>query len=133
MATPAQIRSAVDTKLAALWAAVQSREDTYFANHGRYWQGLKTHTVIPADGATATPDIGSAVPYYQAAGDAWPSGILTQSLPMSLDITQYQGPTGSGYVATVSVLITGHLWQRAQDSGAESYRTFSWTDMGVPA
>jgi hypothetical protein len=134
VATPAQIRAQVDTALSNLWGSITARQDTYFANHGsqRYWQGLITHGSIPADGVTATPTVGSTVPSYEVSADAWPAGILSQSLPMALEIHQYVRPDGvAGYVGIVRVVIAGNLWMRAQDSGSEPYRTFGWTNMGA--
>ena len=125
MATLAQVRNAVDAKLATLWATVQAREDAYAAAHnGRYWQGLRTHTLAPADGVTVLPDIGNATPTDQA--QAWPAAILTTPLEMTLQIDVYDGPLGVGYVATVQVSYAGTLYERAAQVGPETWRQYGW-------
>lgn len=126
MATPAQIRQAVDDKLALLWAAVQARQDTYAANHGgKFWQGLVTHTITPADGFEALPDIGLACPTDQA-GEPYPLAIRQTVMPMSLRLDVYDGPFGRGYVATVRVLIGGVLYERSAQVGPEAWRAVGW-------
>lgn len=125
MATPAQIRQAVDDRLAALWTAIQNKEAQYAAAHGgRYWQGRVTHSVIPADGATATPDIGTATPTDQP--DPWPLALRQVAMEMALAINCYSGPQGDGYVATVFVSINGTVWRRAAQVGPETWRQHGW-------
>jgi hypothetical protein len=134
MATLQQIQTAADTRLANLWAGIQTKEATFFGNHGYFAQLLRTHNVIPADGATALPDIGAAVPYYMQAGDGWPNAILTQVQPCAFEIHQYVTPDGTcGYQAFVWVTINSHLWSRSQQVGPESFRAYNWTDFGVPS
>lgn len=125
MATLAQVRQAVDTRLAQLWATIQARQDAYAAAHGgRYWQGLRTATITPADGVAALPDVGNATPTDQP--QAWPSAILTTPLEMALQIDVYDGPLGAGYAATVQVQYNGTLYERAAQVGPETWRAFGW-------
>jgi hypothetical protein len=129
MATAAQIRSAVDAKLANVWTAIQNKETAYAnAHNGRFWQGLKTHTIDPADGATALPTIGGACPSDQA-GQPWPSAILTTPLEMAVQIDCYDGPGGQGYQATVYVTILGATWTRTAQSGPETWRASGWAQV----
>lgn len=125
MATLAQIRHAVDAKLAALWTTIQTRQDAYAAAHdGRYWQGLRTHTITPVDGVKALPDVGNATPTDQPV--AWPAAILTTPLEMALQIDVYDGPAGQGYVATVQVDVLGQTYERAAQVGPEAWRAYGW-------
>lgn len=134
VATLQQIKDAADAQLATLWGTVQSREDAYFAAHGKYAQCLRTHSnaLIPADGGTVLPDVGTVVPSYQDATTAWPVSIRNTALKFALAIHEYVRPDGvAGYVGLVYVLVLGHLVMRAQDSGPEPFRTMPWTDLGV--
>lgn len=128
MATPAQIRQAVDDRLAALWTAIQNKEAAYYAANGKYWQGLRTMSAIPADGATALPDIGTATPTDQP--DPWPAALRQVAMEMALQIDVYDGPSGVGYVATVSVRINSRVWERAAQVGPETWRQHGW-QLGV--
>lgn len=126
MATAAAIRQAVDDKLAALWTAIQNKEANYAANHGgKFWQGLRTMSFTPADGATALPDIGTTCPSDQQ-GQPWPSAILTTPMEMALQIDCYSGPSGDGYQATVWVTIAGNTWTRTAQVGPEAWRNSNW-------
>lgn len=129
MATPAQIRQAVDDRLAALWAAIQNKQDIYAASHGgRYWQGLRTHTITPADESTALPSIGAQCPTDQL-GQPWPNAILTAPMEMALQIDVYDGPQGTGYQATVWVTIAGNTWMRTAQVGPENWRVSGWRQL----
>lgn len=128
MATLAQIRTAVDTKLAQLWPGVQAKQDAYAAAHdGRYWQGLITASTIPADGTTVTPDVGNATPTDQP--DPWPAALVNSPLPMAIQMDVYDGPLGAGYVATCYVRVLGNLYVRSQNVGPETWRTAPWTQI----
>lgn len=126
MATLAQIRSAIDADLAALWPQIVSRQATYFGNHACYWQGIITHSVIPTDGnATAADQLGLD-PGYES--DDWNAALAVSSFtkPYALEIHQYNGPAGLGFVGICRVIVQGVLYVRSQDSGPEPYRTQGW-------
>jgi hypothetical protein len=124
--TLAEIRDAVDSRLATLWAAIQSRQTAYMAAHnGKAWQGLRTHSVIPSDGATATPDIGTRCPTDQL-GSSWPLAIRNTAMEMALEISPYEAPDGTGYQATVWVTVAGTTWTRTAQVGPEVWRTQGW-------
>jgi hypothetical protein len=129
MATAAQIRQAVDDRLATLWTAIQNKEAAYMAAHnGRAWQGLVTHAVYPADGTTVLPTIGATCPTDQQ-GQPWPNAILTTPIEMAIQIDCYDGPQGTGYQATVYVTINGNTWARAAQVGPESWRQQGWQQL----
>ena len=128
MATPTQIRKAVDDKLDTLWAAIQSKEENYASSHnGRYWQGLITRSIIPADGASELPDVGTKTPTDQP--DPWPLALRNTSMPMTITIDVYDGPLGKGFAATVKVSILGKVWSRTAQVGPETWRAMNWTDI----
>lgn len=121
-----QIKDAADAKLATLWTAVQNKEAAYFAANNRYWQGLLTHSVIPAEGAEVLPNIGTASPSYQ--NDPYPSALRNVALPFALEIHQYVCPDGTkGYQAFIYVYVLGDLWTRSAQVGPETFRGYGWT------
>jgi hypothetical protein len=126
MATLAQIKTAVDNRLASLWSAIQTKEDAYASVHnGRYWQGLKTHSIDPSEGNTALPTVGAACPTDQL-GQPWPNAILTTSIEMAINIDIYDGPLGVGYQVTVTVAVLGNVYTRTQQIGPETWRNRVW-------
>ena len=129
MATLQEIRDAVDAKLATLWTAIQAKEDAYFLANGRYWQGLRTHTVIPTEGTETLPSVGVVTPTDQP--DPWPVALRTATLPMSLQIDVYNGPEGLGYQATVTVSVLGRYYRRAAQVGPETDRAYGWREITV--
>lgn len=126
--TLAQIRNAVDNRLAALLPRIQAAQEAYFAAHGRYAQFLRSHTVDPAEGASVTADNLSARPHYQA--EAGTDLAAAWGLPVSLEAClwcdQYQGPDGAGYVLAVEVTVLGNTYRRSYNVGPETWRTEGW-------
>lgn len=125
MATPEQIRAACDTKLNAAWAHVQTRQAAYLTSRGRYFQGVRTHAVTPSDGLETPP---SPLGRPSDQSESWLEAgySLPVTMPMCLEIHTYHGPHGKGYVAVLTVRISGHTWRRVQNVGPETWRTRAW-------
>lgn len=132
MATPPQIRAAVDAKLVTIWTAIQTKQNSYAASHnGRFWQGLRTHAINPADGLTVLPDIGVRCPTDQL-GQPWPNAVLTLPIEMAIQVDCYDGPLGTGYQATIWIVILANVWTRTTQVGPETWRTSGWAQIVTP-
>jgi hypothetical protein len=124
MATLQQIRDAIDARLAVLWPTLVSRQNTYFALRGRYFQGLATHAVPPTDGNLVVADRLSARPDYQL--EDWTAfGVATWTEAFSIEVHQYVGPLGAGWVAFARVTVLGQIYVRAKGQGPED-RDVGW-------
>jgi hypothetical protein len=131
MPTLNQVRTAVDDFLEAKWPNVVARQETFFANHGRYWQGLRTHSLIPAHTTNADgsvePDLIDGRPSDEPASwrDAFPNWA-SDLFPMVFFIDAYHGPQGHGWVGTVIAQWNNELYTRSRNVGAETFRTRAW-------
>lgn len=126
--TPVQIRQAVDDKLAAAWTQLQNRQAAYLGTHGRYFQGIKTHAVTPADGDETAPAL-TRRPTDQTENWSDAGFNLPATLPMALQIDTYDGPQGKGFVAVLTVQIDGQLWRRSAQVGPELWRGGVWEQL----
>jgi hypothetical protein len=125
MATLAELRAIVeDAYENRVRPYVVSRQNAYFAAHGRYWQGLRTHGIPPQDPDEAAPDVGAAKPSDIAEG--WPAEVLGQNFPMAIQIDAYQSPDGPGYVGTVWARWQGQVWRRSLVFGPADYLARPW-------
>jgi hypothetical protein len=137
-ATLAQTRANVDAWITEhVWPMLVARQQNYFSNKGRYWQGLRTHNLIPAhsngtvgdsipDQLDTIPDDGSVFETWRTAFPLW-SG---SAIPAALKCDVYMTPEGlHGWVATIYVMHNGNLYKRSQNVGPESYRTIPWTQV----
>lgn len=121
MATLAEVRARIDDWLAARWAVVVTRQSAYFNGHGRYWQGLRTHTIPPRHTASVSDDISpdrmSVTPTDQLMSwrDVLPE--FEVSIPMALVMDVYESPEGHGWLATVYVYYGGTLYCRIAGQG----------------
>lgn len=128
MATLAQIRSAIDTRLEALWPTLVTRQTTYAANHGgRFFQGIKTHVAPPTEGDAKAADNLAAKPTDQVA--TWAAfGVPSWLESFSVEISVYDGPLGVGWVATVAVGVLGKVYSRSRGVGPED-RNKAWAEV----
>lgn len=134
-ATLATARATVDTWLTNNFPTVISKQNMYYASHGRYWQGLLTCSGSPtnapnfttATNASVIQDNLNSAPYYEAESIAtiFP-GFVGIGLPCAFLCDQYQGPLGDGYVVTVYVLFNGTVYTRSHNTGPETWRESAW-------
>ena len=127
MATLAQVRTKVDNWLTTFWPNVVTRQATYLANHGQYWQGLWTHSVQPTDNADTAPDLLASHPTDQL--ESWLGtldDLLPANMPAALKIDVYDGPEEMGFVGTVAVKFNSKIYMRSRNEGPEIYRTEAW-------
>lgn len=100
------------------YANMVTKQDQYRAKHGRYWQGLQTHSKAP--GATSTsPDLWFNVPTDQR-GYGWGKMISFANMPYSMRVDVYSGPDGDGWVLCAQVTEGGQTLERCQGDGAEN-------------
>jgi hypothetical protein len=123
----------VEARLQELGPKIRTRQEAYRARTGRYWQGLVTHSVIPADGIAAPADRLAEKPADVA--ESWADGhdpgsspgeVLAATEPMALRIDVYDGPAGHGYVVTALVRHGAEVWGRSWNVGAEVWREADW-------
>jgi hypothetical protein len=139
MATLAQLRTRVDAWLEDKWPTVVARQQNFFANRGRYWQGLITHSLIPAhtnavDGDAIADRLNqSPTDQFENWVAVFPEWVI-ENLPCALKCDTYDGPQGKGYCATIFIRYAGTLYSRSRNVGPESYRTEAWhvVDEGQP-
>lgn len=131
MATLIQVRTRVDTWLADKWPTITARQENYKSNRGNYWQGVRTHTVVPAHTNGAD---GDTIPdrLEQEPSDAFSDwkNVFPEwdgvAIPCALQCDVYESPQGKGYVATVFIRYNGVLYSRSRNVGPESHRTEAW-------
>lgn len=129
MPTLNEIRDMIDTRLTALWPHIVARQTTFFANRGKYFQGVVTPAQLPADGEERAPDL-ALHPHDQAQTWANANFNLGATLPMRLALDTYSGPHAAGWIARVWVRVAGRTWTRARGVGphADEY-THSWREV----
>jgi hypothetical protein len=123
--TPQAVRDQIDQRLTNLWPTVLAKQQAYLASKGRYFQGLRSSSTIPADGADVPPDNLTAHPHYQA--ESWQSmGGFPATEMSQIECHQYDGPQGKGFVLILTVLLAGQTWRRTVNYGPETWRGTSW-------
>jgi hypothetical protein len=125
MPLPDALRIRLEDVVDALKTKVVSRQNTYFAVHGRYWQGARILSVTP-DGTETAVD-GTRKPSDQ--NENWSDFLgvdLPATLPVALRIDTYDGPQGKGYTVTAEVTYNAKTWARTWNVGPETWRAVAW-------
>jgi hypothetical protein len=119
-------RQIADQRLSLLWPDLLDAQIKHHTAHGKYFQGLRTHSAIPEDGQNSAPDRLSSHPTDQST--SW-SDFLTVSpseLPMSLGINVYSGHYGEGFVVIMDVVESGAHYRKAVAAGREFWQSHDW-------
>ena len=119
-----------DTLIALYSPGLLAWQTTYSASRGgRYFQGLQSHSVIPADGTATPPDRLTTRPTDQpdTLTSFWEGAGLPAQTPYAITVNVYDGPDGRGFEVVYSAVIAGQLYNRTQNVGPERYREQAWT------
>lgn len=102
------------------------QQDFLVAN-AQYWQGLDTHSIIPADGVATAPDQLGLYPDYEDVG--WDGMGLTLPADFICDLrcNTYLSVDGAGWVLSGLVYDSGNLYERRINVGYDTRRTQDWT------
>lgn len=114
----ASTQSDIDTALATMMTSIASAQATYFGTYGKYWQGLLSHSTLPADGVTVAADNISGV-YPTDQQITWATfGVTPGTIPAAVRVSAYQTPTGHGYTVTKLFLYAGQQYSTVEDAGS---------------
>lgn len=111
MATLQQIRDKADAKLVEFWSALTTKQDAYFAKHGRYFQLVITNPVIDGTDTTFEVKHPEEEPHLADANFEFNSPI-----PFQIYVDEWTQKDGAaGYYATVVVeLLNGDKYRRSR-------------------
>jgi len=125
------VRDRINDWLTPRWSTLVSKQEQYFANHGRYFQGLWTHAEVEqtddlrgdklADGLASKPT-DQPHDWRDFIGNA----LDSTKFPARLRIDVYDGPEGHGWQAVLEVKYKGNIYTRTKQVGPETYRTHGW-------
>lgn len=122
MPTLNQVRTRCDDFLSQRWPGFLAAQESFLALHGRYWQGLITHSIPPNHTTSATndvlPDLLARRPTDQSETweDFLPS-LIGVSHPVALVVDVYEVAAGHGFAASLFVRYNGNMYRRVQAHG----------------
>lgn len=126
---PEGLEAKANTILSDVANSIGPLQADYQTQHGHYWQGLRTHGLLPKDGAAAAPDKSrkpsDQVEDWNAAGVSLPSTMV-----VAVQVDNYDGPSGQGYVVIAEVELAGRVWRRALGIGPEA-RSHDWQKVSL--
>lgn len=112
MATLVQIRDKANAKLLTFWSALQTRQDAYFAKHGKYFQLLAGSNLTLDGEDTQFSVVSPSDEKHTIDIDyAW-----SDTVPFQIEVHEWVGTNGNGYKAIVTVNHEGTLYRRERDS-----------------
>jgi len=113
MATLIEVRNKANAKLATFWSALQTRQDAYFAKHGKYFQLLVGSNLTPDGADTAFSVVSPSDEKHVIDIDtAW-----SDTVPFKIEVHEWVGLGGDrGYKGIVTINYQGTLYRRERDS-----------------
>lgn len=132
MATLIQIRDRANAKLAVMWPVIQAKQDTYFANHGRYF-GLRWSPIAEVtDGVDSEFVLNRPSRFHVDADVTWES----EQVPYQLQLFRLNQDTPQEtYQAFVRVqLLNGDKWERSRtrDNEDSGWYQLIETSLNIP-
>ena len=108
--TLAQLKTKANAVLATFWAELQTKQNAYFAKHGKYFQLLITDDVV--DGVDTTFIVRTPNDELHAIDVDF---TFNSPVPFSISVDEWVGET-RGYSATATVqLPDGRKFRRSRD------------------
>jgi len=123
---PTILQTQLDDLLADTAEQVGAIQEAFRSVYGRYWQGLRTHTVVPADGAKTPPDL-NRKPSDQEESWATFGLALPAQTEAALSVDVYESRAGHGYVVNADVIVAGVHYRRSRNFGPDSRHERHWT------
>ena len=126
------VKDRIDNWLAPRWSWLVGKQDDYFVSHGRYFQGLWTHTAEveqdEVDVLDEVPNNLDSKPTDQTHTwrDAVGNAFDALPFPCRLRLDVYEGPQGHGWIAILEVLYQGEVYVRSKQVGPETHHTHDW-------
>lgn len=111
MATLTQIRDKANAKLTDFWVALQTRQDSYFAKHGKYFQLIITDPVV--DGVDTTWELRTPSDERHIADVGF---SFNSPIPFQIVVDEWVGEI-KGHTATATIeLLNGRRFTRSRNS-----------------
>jgi hypothetical protein len=121
----ATLQAKWDSFMTNKFTLLQNRQNLYFTNKGKYFQGIFTNA-IPTDPNELTPDL-TVKPLNQAESWADIGITLPATMPVRLSIDTYDGPNGHGWDLRAWVIVGSNTYSICVNgAGNETWRSLSW-------
>ena len=110
--TLAELQTKANAKLADFWTLLQTKQEVFFLKHGRYFQLITSPPNEVIDGADSAFSLTHPSDESFTVDVDFPWADL---IPFQIEVSPYQGPTGSGYTAIATVkLPNGKVYRRSR-------------------
>lgn len=122
--TLSELRNKADPILADFWQTLKTRQDAYFAKHGKYFQLLVSPTDKVSDGVDSNFTIRkpSDEKYEVDVTVPWSTKI-----PFQIEVHEWVG-SDKGYIAVVTAEVNGNTYKRSRDSKGEDSGWYKYVE-----
>jgi hypothetical protein len=127
--TLAELRDKADARLATFWTALVTKEEAYFAKHGKYFQLLVTPETNVVDGVDSdfTTRHPSDEPYQIDVDFQWATKI-----PFNIRVDEWVGEKeDKGFEAHVKVMVGEDTYCRIRNSKNEDTGWFKYVEPAI--
>jgi len=111
-----ELRDKADAKLVQFWQLLQTKQDAYFAKHGKYFQLLISPESPVLDGVDSDFSVRLVEEntYTADVNFSW-----SDKIPFQIEVDAQTDGTNHSYLASVVVVYNGQAYKRTRTSGNE--------------
>lgn len=106
-----ELQTKANAKLADFWTALQTKQDAYFAKHGKYFQLLITSKVV--DGADTTFQVLHPSDEQNLADADF---TFASPIPFQIEVSEWVGHDVGYFVTATVELLNGRRFRRFRNS-----------------
>ena len=105
---------------------IETAQDDYFTQNGAYFQGMKTHSVIPFNGKSEFSDTSKTPQSRNTSFDSAGLGILLNKIPIQVIVNTYRTPKKElGYTIFYRINVDGKIYTKSVGYDAED-NSYDW-------
>lgn len=124
--TLAELKTKADPVLVSFWTTLKTKQDAYYAKHGKYFQLLVSPTNTVNDGAD------SVFTVRKVSDDSFAADVdvpFLSTIPFQIEVCEWVGKnTDKGYVAIVTAVVGGVTYKRSRNSNNVDTGWYKYTE-----
>lgn len=119
------VQRAADDDLAAFVGLIDTKQQAYFTQHGRFVQLPRLLNDVPEDGSDLRTQPGRRAPDDGQRWDAFSVSVPAR-LACQVAVGIYHGPAGRGYVVIQRLRFSGQVYEKVTNFGPQNGMATRW-------
>lgn len=127
--TLAELKTKADPVLVSFWTILKTKQDAYFAKHGKYFQLLVSPTNTVSDGAD------SVFTVRKVSDDSFAADVdvpFLSTIPFQISVIDWTRYSDRGYFAEVTAVVAGTTYKRIRHNNGDDTGWYKYSPIMHP-